>query len=177
MAPGRYGRCRAGRTRAPQAIAQRAHADTAKVAGGLACACAGVVIFRRPARLPALLRRNAYRQGYHVRERAAKRTNYTVKNVETVAAGKDVQARLFTLAPGEVIPWHSHSEIADHFFVLDGELTVETRAPADNRTLGIGERYQINAGHAHQASNRGTRDCRFLIVQGVGRYDFLRSPL
>ncbi len=30
-----------------------------------------------------------------------KRTNYTVKNVETVAAGKDVRARLFTLAPGE----------------------------------------------------------------------------
>jgi quercetin dioxygenase-like cupin family protein len=60
-----------------------------------------------------------------------KRTNYTVKNVETVAAGKDVRARLFTLAPGEVIPWHSHSEIADHFFVLDGELTVETRAPDD----------------------------------------------
>ena len=106
-----------------------------------------------------------------------KRTNYTVKNVETVAAGKDVQARVFTLAPGEVIPWHSHSEIADHFFVLDGELTVETRAPDDNRILGIGERYQINAGHAHQTSNRGTRDCRFLIVQGVGRYDFLRSPL
>src|SRR6516162_10265439 len=106
-----------------------------------------------------------------------KRTNYTVKNVETVAAGKDVQARLFTLAPGEVIPWHSHSEIADHFFVLDGELTVETRAPDDCRTLGIGERYQINAGYAHQTSNRGTRDCRFLIVQGVGRYDFLRSPL
>ena len=101
-----------------------------------------------------------------------KRTNYTVKNVETVAAGKDVQARLFTLAPGEVIPWHSHSEIADHFFVLDGELMVETRAPDDYRTLGIGQRYQINAGHAHQTSNRGTRDCRFLIVQGVGSTTF-----
>ena len=106
-----------------------------------------------------------------------KRTDYTVKNVETVAAGKDVQARVFTLAPGEVIPWHSHSEIADHFFVLGGELTVETRAPDDCRTLGIGERYQINAGHAHQTSNRGKRDCQFLIVQGVGRYDFLRSRL
>jgi quercetin dioxygenase-like cupin family protein len=103
-------------------------------------------------------------------------TNYAVKNVETVAAGKNIQVRVFTLAPGEVIPWHSHSEIADHFFVLEGELTVETRAPDDSRALGIGERYQINAGRAHQTSNRGTRDCRFLIVQGVGRYDFLKSP-
>src|SRR6478752_7621630 len=60
-----------------------------------------------------------------------KRANYSVKDVETVMAGKDVRVRLFTLAPGEVIPWHSHSEIADEFFVLDGELTVETRRPHD----------------------------------------------
>ena len=39
-----------------------------------------------------------------------KSTNYTVKNVKTVAAGKDVQARLFTLAPGEVIPWQCASK-------------------------------------------------------------------
>ena len=60
--------------------------------------------------------------------------NYTVKDVETIAAGKDVRARLYTLAPGEVIPWHSRSEIADHFFILGGELTVETRKPGDCRT-------------------------------------------
>jgi mannose-6-phosphate isomerase-like protein (cupin superfamily) len=98
--------------------------------------------------------------------------NYSVKNAETVAAGKDLRVRLFTLAPGEVIPWHFHSAIDDEFFVLDGELTVETRAPDDYRALGVGERYRVNAGHAHQTSNRGAHDCRFLIVQGVGKYDF-----
>jgi mannose-6-phosphate isomerase-like protein (cupin superfamily) len=85
-------------------------------------------------------------------------------------AGKDVRVRLFTLAPGEVFPWHSHSEIADEFFVTDGELTVETRGPDDYRTLCVGERYRVNA--QHQTSNCGAKDCRFLIVQGVGRYDF-----
>ena len=30
----------------------------------------------------------------------------------------EIVKRLFTLAPGEVIPWHSHSEIADEFFVV-----------------------------------------------------------
>jgi hypothetical protein len=30
--------------------------------------------------------------------------NYSVKNAETVAVGKDLRVRLFTLAPGEVIP-------------------------------------------------------------------------
>jgi hypothetical protein len=51
-------------------------------------------------------------------------------------------------------------------------LTVETRGPDDYRTLCVGERYRVNAQHAHQTSNRGAKDCRFLIVQGVGRYDF-----
>ena len=101
-----------------------------------------------------------------------KRANYSVKNAETVMAGSDVRVRLFTLAPREVIPWHSHSEIADEFFVIDGELTVETRGPDDYRTLCVGERYRVNAQHAHQTSNCGAKDCRFLIVQGVGRYDF-----
>jgi mannose-6-phosphate isomerase-like protein (cupin superfamily) len=98
--------------------------------------------------------------------------NYSVKDAETVAAGKDVRVRLFTLAPGEVIPWHFHSAIADEFFVLDGELTVETRTPADRRVLSVGERYRVNARHPHQTSNCGAKDCRFLIVQGVGHYDF-----
>jgi quercetin dioxygenase-like cupin family protein len=101
--------------------------------------------------------------------------SYTVKNVETVIVGKDVQARIFTLAAGEVIPWHSHSETTDHYFVLSGTLTIETRAPDTKRTLGVGERYQITAGNAHAISNRGVADCRFLLLQGVGRYDWIKA--
>jgi hypothetical protein len=55
---------------------------------------------------------------------------------------------------------------------LAGELTVETRKPDDCRVLGVGERFRVNAGHAHQTSNRGAHDCRFLIMQGIGKYDF-----
>jgi quercetin dioxygenase-like cupin family protein len=102
----------------------------------------------------------------------AGKTEYTVKSVETVVAGTDVRVRLFTLAPGEVIPWHSHTEIADHFFVLAGELTVETRAPDRRLTLSVGERHEIAAGNIHQTSNHAAADCRFLLVQGVGKYDF-----
>jgi hypothetical protein len=67
----------------------------------------------------------------------------------------------------------SHSEIADHFFVLDGDLTVETRAPDDYRPLGIGERYQINAGHALGVTQKSWR---FLfIVPGFTFRASLRS--
>jgi quercetin dioxygenase-like cupin family protein len=95
--------------------------------------------------------------------------NYAVKNVETVVASRDVQARIFTLAVGEVIPWHFHSDTTDHYFVLSGTLTVETRAPGGERTLGVGERYHLTPGNAHAVSNHGATDCRFLLIQGVGR--------
>jgi quercetin dioxygenase-like cupin family protein len=104
-----------------------------------------------------------------------RKADYTVKNVETVLRGKDVLARIFTLAPGEVIPWHSHSKVTDHFFVLSGELTVETRGAGEHRTRAVGERCQITAGNAHQTSNRGTTDCRFLLLQGGDEYDWIKG--
>lgn len=104
-----------------------------------------------------------------------KKADYTVKNIETIAAGKDVRARLYTLAPGEVIPWHSHTEVTDDFFVLGGELTIETRAPDDRRILGVGGRDRVTPGQIHQTSNRGATDCRFLLIQGVGGYDWVKA--
>jgi quercetin dioxygenase-like cupin family protein len=105
---------------------------------------------------------------------APRNPNYTVKNVECVIAGTDVQARIFTLAPGEAIPWHYHSETTDHYFVLRGTLTIETRNPDDQRLLEVGGRYQIMPGTGHLISNRGTADCEFLLLQGVGKYDWLK---
>jgi mannose-6-phosphate isomerase-like protein (cupin superfamily) len=101
--------------------------------------------------------------------------NYTVKNIEVIAKGADVQARIFTLAPNDAIPWHHHSESTDHYFVLRGTLTINTRDPDDERMLEIGGRYKITPGTAHLISNRGTTDCQFLLLQGVGKYDFLKN--
>ena len=55
--------------------------------------------------------------------------NYTVKSVETVVAGTDAKVRLFTLAFGDVIPWHYHGQSTDHYFVLEGVLSISTREP------------------------------------------------
>ena len=104
----------------------------------------------------------------------AQSQGYQVKSVEPVAIGSDVQARLFTLAPGETIPWHYHSAVTDWYFVLEGTLSIETRAPAAHHELAIGEGYHISPKTAHLIANRSDRDTRFLLVQGVGPYDFLR---
>ena len=99
--------------------------------------------------------------------------HYTVKNIELITETKDLRAQLFTLAPGEEIPWHWHSHITDHFFCLAGTLRIETRAPRADEWISAGGRYAVPPKTAHRTSNDGDReDCRFLLLQGVGTYDF-----
>jgi quercetin dioxygenase-like cupin family protein len=99
---------------------------------------------------------------------------YAVKSVEPVAIGSDVQARVFTLAPGEEIPWHFHSAVTDWYFILEGMLSIETRAPRDSRLVTVGDRYSIPPKTAHLIGNHSQADTRFLLIQGVGVYDFIR---
>jgi quercetin dioxygenase-like cupin family protein len=76
---------------------------------------------------------------------------YKVKRVETVVKGSDVQARVFTLAPGEVITWHYHRETTDHYFVLEGILSISTRGPdVMARNLSAGTSDKIAPGTPHQ---------------------------
>ena len=105
---------------------------------------------------------------------AGERPNYRVKGIEPIMTGSDMQARVFTLAPGDVIPWHLHRSAADHYFVLDGVLTIFTREPEQARALEAGRDYRIAPGTGHQITNRSSADCRFLLLQGVGKYDFVK---
>ena len=57
---------------------------------------------------------------------ANKTSNYEVKSVQPINGGSDMQARLFTLGPGDTAPWHCHTETSDHYFVLEDVLTILT---------------------------------------------------
>jgi quercetin dioxygenase-like cupin family protein len=97
---------------------------------------------------------------------------YTVAAIETVAATADLQVRHFTLGIGETIPWHFHSAVTDWYFCLEGRLKVETRAPRHDHRLAVGASCSVPAKTAHRVANDGDAPCRFLLVQGVGAYDF-----
>ena len=109
------------------------------------------------------------------RDTGPRRPDYAVKKIEPVVIGTDVQARVFTLAPRDAIPWHRHNESTDHYFVLRGTLTIETRNPDDRRALEIGDRYQIMPGTVHLIANRGMTDCQFLLLQGIGKFDWVKA--
>jgi quercetin dioxygenase-like cupin family protein len=104
----------------------------------------------------------------------SKTADYQVKNVEPIMIGKDMRARLFTLSPGDVIPWHYHPNTADHYFVLQGELAVSTRQPEEIQTVGAGRNYRIEPRRPHFIANRSAADCQFLLLQGVGALDWMK---
>jgi len=75
---------------------------------------------------------------------------YKVKRVEPVIKGSDVQARVFTLAPGEAIPWHYHRQSTDYYFVLEGVVSISTREPEITVTsLSVGSSHKISPETPH----------------------------
>ncbi len=111
-----------------------------------------------------------------MRQPNSDRPRYTVKQVETIMSDPAIRARYFTLAPEDVIPWHRHSQITDHYFVLRGNLTVETRQVEARKELRAGDRFRITPSTDHRLSNNGPSDCEFLLLQGTGVYDWISDP-
>ena len=98
--------------------------------------------------------------------------NFTIEGMEVVAESADMRFTKFHLGPGESIPWHIHTEVADWYICLEGQMRVET-SPGPGFDLEPGGMGDVQAKTAHHVVNTGDGDCRFVIVQGVGAYDFV----
>lgn len=103
---------------------------------------------------------------------ASDTTTYEVERLETVAETDALRVRTYTLAEGQEVPWHYHSQVTDTFFCLEGTLSVETRAPGPRHVLNVGESCTVPPMTAHRVTAHDGGRVRFLIVQGVGAYDF-----
>jgi quercetin dioxygenase-like cupin family protein len=103
-----------------------------------------------------------------------KRTHGTRREVlryDTVMEGADMRALVLTLAAGECVPWHYHSDTTDRFFCLSGPMVVETRAPRAVNKLETGESCTVPPKTAHYVHGKDNGPCRFLVLQRVGIYD------
>ena len=90
---------------------------------------------------------------------------------ETVMEGADMRVRVLTMAAGECIPWHYHSQITDQFVCLEGPMVIETRAPRAEYVLGPGQRCAVPPKVTHIVHGLNDSPVKFLIIQGVGVYD------
>ena len=105
----------------------------------------------------------------------AKPQPYKVRDIHVVARGADVLVREYTLDPREAIPWHRHSEVSDYYYGLEGRVVIQTRDPAARHEIGVGQCATLPPPTVHHVSNPGAQPCRFLLIQGVGKYDFVKA--
>ncbi|MDP6343178.1 MAG: cupin domain-containing protein [Alphaproteobacteria bacterium] len=98
---------------------------------------------------------------------------YTIQRRERIAEAEGLRVSILTLAAGQEVPWHHHSEIDDDFFCMDGPMLVQTRQPDAAHELAPGQTLKVPAGQPHRVTGKDDGPCRFLIVQGIGVYDYV----
>ena len=77
------------------------------------------------------------------------------------------------LSPTQQVPWHYHTNIQDTFYVLEGEIRLFLREPKEDVRLKPGETYAVRPGRAHLVTNSGKGSAVFLVLQGIGEYDYV----
>ncbi|HXA96809.1 MAG TPA: cupin domain-containing protein [Candidatus Dormibacteraeota bacterium] len=77
------------------------------------------------------------------------------------------------IGPTQRVPWHYHTRIQDTFYVLQGRLRLFLRDPKEEIGVGPGETYSVRPGRAHLVTNGGEGSAVFLVLQGIGEYDYV----
>ena len=91
----------------------------------------------------------------------------------TIAEAPNLRVRLLALGQGQCVPWHYHSNITDTFFCMEGPMQIMTRDPDEVHVLEPGGTFAVEPHTAHYVSGVDHQPCKFMVVQGVGVYDFV----
>ena len=91
----------------------------------------------------------------------------------SLAEAPGLRVRQLSLTAGQCVPWHYHSEITDTFFCMNGPMCVKTRDPDAEFVLEAGNTVAIPPGRPHYAAGVDLQACQFMIIQGVGTYDYV----
>jgi quercetin dioxygenase-like cupin family protein len=78
-----------------------------------------------------------------------------------------------TISPTQKVPWHYHTNVGDTFYVLEGRIRVFMREPKEDVTLEPGQSFSLAPKRPHLVINAGDKSATFLILQGIGEYDFV----
>jgi len=98
---------------------------------------------------------------------------YEVERRAEHAARPGFRIMELQLSPTQKVPWHTHSNISDTFYVLEGQMRLFLQDPKEEVNLKPGEVHAVRPGRPHLVTNGGTKSLTFLVLQGVGEYDFV----
>lgn len=94
------------------------------------------------------------------------------KHDEVILETETVRVRILVLDGGEATPWHFHTEVTDRMFCLEGRIAVEYQNSQERVELRPGGRCEVAVEQVHKVVNLTEHTAKYLLVQGVGRYDF-----
>jgi quercetin dioxygenase-like cupin family protein len=77
------------------------------------------------------------------------------------------------LSPTQKVPWHYHTSVQDTFYVLEGQISISLREPEEAITLRPCDVFSVPAGRPHLVTNAGDTSTTFLVLQGIGEYDYV----
>ena len=98
---------------------------------------------------------------------------YEVERRAEHAARPGFRITELQLSPTQKVPWHYHNNVADTFYVLEGELRIFLQEPKQEVRLAPGETFTAKARRPHLVTNGGKKSATFLVLQGIGEYDFV----
>ena len=98
---------------------------------------------------------------------------YEVERRAQHAARPGFRISELQLSPTQKVPWHTHTNISDTFYVLEGEMRMFLQDPKEEVNLKPGDVYVVRPQRPHLVTNGGEKSLTFLILQGVGEYDFV----
>lgn len=90
---------------------------------------------------------------------------------------ENVLVRTMGLEKGASTDWHYHTEVIDYFVCLNGVVRVESKSPDEVMILHPGQRAEIKPPQVHRVINCHTDNSEYLLVQGVGAYDFIKAEV
>ena len=77
------------------------------------------------------------------------------------------------ISPTQKVPWHYHSHVRDTFYVIEGRLRLFLQDPKEDVRLDPGDSYCVAPRRPHLVTNDGQKSATFLVLQGIGEYDFV----
>ena len=98
---------------------------------------------------------------------------YEVERRAEHAARAGFRITELQISKTQKVPWHYHSNVQDTFYVLEGELRIFLQDPKEEVRLKPGQTYTARARRPHLVTNGGETSATFLVLQGIGEYDFV----
>ncbi len=98
---------------------------------------------------------------------------YEVERRAEHAARPGFRITELQISKTQKVPWHYHSHIQDTFYVLAGSLRIFLQDPKEEVRLAAGQTYAVPPRRPHLVTNGGDTSATFLVLQGLGEYDFV----